>query len=461
MNTVTINIFDSYSAMTAEQKEAVLSRILIDELYQEDEFKVRLEELLTTEQDDALLSRIIEMLGGCLADAEFRNKLTVITGKYQKNSLSYNAVRELMITAFFVNSEEVKSWGAAQLKEKENMDPNNETKLVNYLKNILNDFNLPMRLRWQAALAMANHGTPDAIDALIAFAQYLRERLPKKQTDDYHDSENQFLAEKIAYCIGFAADKMQLTQLNKAAEIFMELHNMIDESSQIQWAIERIGIFRKPKPAISDFVQQIQWAIERIGIISKPKPAISDFVRWIRSNETLIITKQEPVFSPDTRTIQAPAFTDYYHKLLIKSDDSFQEYDLKKEAVIIGRSADCDIPVADNTVSGQHAVIWDRGNECVLKDMDSKNHTYLYDYDTKEWKPCYQRQLQKFDKIKIGSAVFMFIPAKSAFSREEILQKFGDEPPGMNSAVKKILTALLMICFLALISIIFLFFQQK
>jgi len=255
MNTVTINIFDSYSAMTAEQKEAVLSRILIDELYREEEFKVRLEELLTTEQDDALLSRIIEMLGGCLADAEFREILGAISGKCPKNSLSYHAVRELMITAFFINSEEVKSWGAAQLKEKENMDPNNETKLVNYLKNILNDFNLPMRLRWHAALAMANHGTPDAIDRLIAFAQYLRERLPESETDNYYDSENQFLAEKIAYCIGFAADKMQLTQLNKAAEIFMELHK------QIQWAIE--------------------WAIERIGIIRKPKPAISGIVQWI------------------------------------------------------------------------------------------------------------------------------------------------------------------------------------
>ncbi|OQX27612.1 MAG: hypothetical protein BWK80_04435 [Desulfobacteraceae bacterium IS3] len=178
-----------------------------------------------------------------------------------------------------------------------------------------------------------------------------------------------------------------------------------------------------------------------------------------RSNETLIITKQEPVFSPDTRTIQAPAFTDYYHKLLIKSDDSFQEYDLKKEAVIIGRSADCDIPVADNTVSGQHAVFWVRGNECNLKDMDSKNHTYLYDYYTKEWKQCYHKKLQKFDKIKVGSAVFMFIPAKSAFSKEEVLQKFSDSPAETDTAIKKILTALLILCCIALIYIVFLLFQ--
>ncbi|OQX02286.1 MAG: hypothetical protein BWK80_58195, partial [Desulfobacteraceae bacterium IS3] len=160
--------------------------------------------------------------------------------KYPKNSLSYNAVRELMITALFVGSEEVKSWGAAQLKEKENIDPHNQTKLVNYLKNILNDFNVPLRLRWHVALALANHGTPDAIDALISFAQYLTERLPKKQTDDYYDSENLFLAEKIAYCIGFAADKMQLSQLSKAAEFLGKIINIIEESSQIQWATERI-----------------------------------------------------------------------------------------------------------------------------------------------------------------------------------------------------------------------------
>ena len=87
---------------------------------------------------------------------------------------------------------------------------------------------------------MANHGTPDAIDALISFAQYLTERLPKKQTDDYYDSENLFLAEKIAYCIGFAADKMQMSQLNKAAEFLGKIINIIEESSQIQWATERI-----------------------------------------------------------------------------------------------------------------------------------------------------------------------------------------------------------------------------
>jgi pSer/pThr/pTyr-binding forkhead associated (FHA) protein len=180
------------------------------------------------------------------------------------------------------------------------------------------------------------------------------------------------------------------------------------------------------------------------------------------SDKTRILTAENRILSPDDskgQTIQVSAFTDYYHKILIKSDDTFKEYDLKKEAIIIGRSANCDLPVADNTVSGQHAVVWVRENECVLKDMDSKNHTYLYDYDTKEWKPCYQRQLQKFDKIKIGSAVFMFIPAKSGFSRDEILQKFRDAPPENN--IKKMLTALLTLCGLALIYMIFLLFQQK
>jgi|GEM_PF-3013313 len=242
MNLTDINIPpDNYADMTPAQKEALLGYILLEKLYREDEVMDWLKDLLTNEQDDALLSRIIEMLGGCLADAEFRNKLAVISGKYSENSLTYNAVRELMITALFVNSEDVKSWGAAQLKDKENIDAKNETKLVDYLKNLLNDFNLPLRLRWHTGLALANIGTPNAIDALIDFAQHLSKRLPQNETDNYYDNQNLFLAEKIAYCIGFAADKMLLPQLDKASEILMELHNMIEESPQIEWATERIN----------------------------------------------------------------------------------------------------------------------------------------------------------------------------------------------------------------------------
>ncbi len=245
MNPVSMNIFDSYAAMTPEQKEAVLSNIFLDELHWEDDIKVRLGELLMTEQDDLLLSLIIKMLGGCLEDAEFRKKLSAVTGKYPKNSLSYNAVRELMITAFFVNSEDVKSWGASQLKEKEKIDTNNETNLVNYLRNLLEDFNVPLHLRWNAALSLANYGTPNAIDALLSFAQYLIKRLPKNETDNYYDNENQFLAEKIAYCIGFAADKILLPeQIYQALVFLLQSYIIIDEiteeSSPIQCSIERI-----------------------------------------------------------------------------------------------------------------------------------------------------------------------------------------------------------------------------
>jgi len=265
MNPVSMKIFDSYAAMTAEQKDAVLGSILLDELYWEDEIKARLNELLTTEQDDALLSRIIEMLGGFLADAEFREKLGAVSGKYP---LSYNAVRELMITAFFVNSEKVKSWGTAQLQEKENIDPNNQAGFIRYLNNILKDFNLPLRLRWHAAQALANIGTPDSVNALILFAQALIKRLPENKTDSYYDSGNQFLAEKIAYCIGFAADKICLPEfIDKADDFLIKLHNIIDESLQIEWAIERV---KKQKALIRKAVERVRKQKEQL----QPKPPL-------------------------------------------------------------------------------------------------------------------------------------------------------------------------------------------
>lgn len=48
-----------------------------------------------------------------------------------------------------------------------------------------------------------------------------------------------------------------------------------------------------------------------------------------------------------------------------------------KETVTIGRQKDCNIPIDDPTVSGNHAQLEIDGSECVLKDLNSTNGVRL------------------------------------------------------------------------------------
>ncbi|RLC17622.1 MAG: hypothetical protein DRI57_09500 [Deltaproteobacteria bacterium] len=145
----------------------------------------------------------------------------------------------------------------------------------------------------------------------------------------------------------------------------------------------------------------------------------------IISSDEIRTLKDE--FKGGTNTLIGEAVA-YYHKLLIKTEDTFDEYDIKEESTVIGRTADSSIPISDGTVSGYHTVILVKGDECILRDLESKNGTFIYDYEKRQWEIVYQQRLQKYDKIKIGSHRFMFIPGGSAFSLKEINRRFKDEP---------------------------------
>ncbi len=50
---------------------------------------------------------------------------------------------------------------------------------------------------------------------------------------------------------------------------------------------------------------------------------------------------------------------------------------LGKEVVVIGRSADADVVIPDRRVSGLHAEVVCRGGRCFLRDLGSKNGTFV------------------------------------------------------------------------------------
>jgi len=179
------------------------------------------------------------------------------------------------------------------------------------------------------------------------------------------------------------------------------------------------------------------------------------------AGKTRIINKDEigDIFKDDLKgdTVTGEA-VNYYHKLLIKTKDAFKEHDIKEESTVIGRSPESDIPINDNTVSGYHAAILIKGDECVLRDLESKNGTFIYNYGKQQWEIAYQQRLQKYDKIKIGAERFMFIPGKSAFSIEEINRRFKDEPP--KDTAKHLLIGLLGLCSVIFIIILILLYLK-
>lgn len=72
---------------------------------------------------------------------------------------------------------------------------------------------------------------------------------------------------------------------------------------------------------------------------------------------------------------------------------------LSKSKLIIGRDSDCDIVIADNTVSRRHAVIAKRDSDWVIEDT-SKNGTYVNEKSVEGTK-----RLNDGDFVSIATAV--------------------------------------------------------
>lgn len=54
-----------------------------------------------------------------------------------------------------------------------------------------------------------------------------------------------------------------------------------------------------------------------------------------------------------------------------------QKWSLEKEIVVVGRGQDCDIVLPERPISRRHAEVRRQGNQYVLRDLGSKNGTYL------------------------------------------------------------------------------------
>jgi len=86
---------------------------------------------------------------------------------------------------------------------------------------------------------------------------------------------------------------------------------------------------------------------------------------------------------------------------------SGQKWAIEKEIVVIGRGEECDVILPERPVSRLHAEIRREGNRYLLRDLDSKNGTYLNGQDIDGPVP-----LQDGDEIQVALRVrLLFVGA--------------------------------------------------
>ena len=80
-----------------------------------------------------------------------------------------------------------------------------------------------------------------------------------------------------------------------------------------------------------------------------------------------------------------------------------KEYTLAKERTTIGRKAVNDVQIEDTFLSGEHAVIVQVGNDCILEDLGSTNGTVV------NGKPVKRHLLISNEVIEFGDYKLNFV----------------------------------------------------
>jgi len=77
-------------------------------------------------------------------------------------------------------------------------------------------------------------------------------------------------------------------------------------------------------------------------------------------------------------------------------------FKVDKESIVIGRDSDCEVPLADQGVSRRHAEVYRIGEMYFIRDLGSRNGSFVNDEEVKE------AMLRNGDRIRIGSTVLTF-----------------------------------------------------
>jgi len=87
---------------------------------------------------------------------------------------------------------------------------------------------------------------------------------------------------------------------------------------------------------------------------------------------------------------------------VVNGSDEGRSFDLKGDTIYIGRSPDNDIQIKDRFVSRKHLRIFRKGSKYLIKDLESKNGTFI---DGKQIPSGVEFELKKGRTIAIGMSV--------------------------------------------------------
>ncbi len=92
-------------------------------------------------------------------------------------------------------------------------------------------------------------------------------------------------------------------------------------------------------------------------------------------------------------------------KLLINNNGVLSEEHLLKNITMIGRSKSCDVVIDNKVVSKKHAEILNEGSNFYIRDIGSKNGTFI---NGRKLKLMEKAELKSKDKIKLGNVYCSF-----------------------------------------------------
>lgn len=125
------------------------------------------------------------------------------------------------------------------------------------------------------------------------------------------------------------------------------------------------------------------------------KPSSDIIERPEKGTETWITAPERPISSKRREACVVHIYP--------TGSDMGTRYELSEEAVVLGRGADCDIRINDNSVSRKHARIQPGADGFYAVDLQSTNGTFVND------NPISIRKLCDGDYLRVGNCIYRYL----------------------------------------------------
>jgi phage shock protein A len=218
------------------------------------------------------------------------------------------------------------------------------------------------------------------------------------------DSETTLLeriASLEAYIAG-RADRWQAMEQDLAArsrrisELEIELQQRIDREQQLE---DRLHNESDRANELRDKLRRMHRRLEEaeLGLTDQDLDATRQLVgRAIQGTQVWFHPMSESSESSESESVTAP-------KIFCLTADLPEPFVMSKDAITIGRAPDCDIQIATDFVSRQHATIRRENFDTIIEDRSSTNGVFVNAQRIK------RKALTDGDEITIGESRFRFV----------------------------------------------------